>query len=53
MSRADDFRTFDVAPRQLGAVMGADILDGEVFSAAAHHRYHASAYRNGNRLAVL
>src|SRR6267154_4941122 len=53
MSRADDFRSFDLAPRQLGTVMGADVLDGEVFAAAAHHGYHASAYRNGNRLAVV
>src|ERR1700681_3823263 len=53
MSRADDFRAFDLAPRQFGAVMGADVLDGEVFTAAAHHGYHASAHRNGNRLAVV
>src|ERR1700730_4941240 len=53
MPWADDFRTFDVAPCQFGTVMGAKVLDGEVLIAAAHHGYHASAYRNGNRLAVV
>src|ERR1700730_12796479 len=50
MPPADDFRAFHLAPPQLGAVMGADVLDGEVIIAAAHYGYHASAYRNGNRL---
>src|SRR5882724_4918626 len=53
MPRADDFRAFDGTPRQLGTVMSADVLDGKVFIAAAHDGHHASAHRNGNRLAVV
>jgi hypothetical protein len=52
MARTNDFRAFDRAPRELGAVVRTDILDGEILLTAAYHGNPTAAYRDGPRFSV-
>jgi hypothetical protein len=52
MSRADDFRAFDGAARELSPIMRTEVLDGKKFIAAAGHGHHAVSHRNRDCLAV-